>query len=172
MRGRILIISTMLFSVGGFGEPIGTVSNDGQIAKVLTTINDGEIDAAKMELKNGKNPDARSFAQTMIDEHKRNLKDTKELAKKNSLDPKSSDLSKSLETDANSNNNDLKKADKAAFDQAYLKEQIKMHESALQVIDGQLLPKVENPNLRKHLEETRKEVATHLDRAKEIQSKL
>lgn len=172
MLNKTIIASLTLFSFCAFGDPRGAVSNDGQIARVLTTINDSEIDAANIELKHGKNPDARSFAQTMIDEHKRNLKETEAVAKANSLDPKDSDLSKSLKTDGKSNNVDLKRADKSKFDEAYLKQQIQMHQEALDVIDGKLLPKVENPNLRKHLMKTRTAVETHLNHAKDLQTKL
>jgi putative membrane protein len=172
MFDKITLAATILLTFNAFADPVGAVSNDGEIAKVLTTIDDGEIDAAKMELKHGKNPDARAFAQTMIKEHKSNMDETKALAKTNSLDPKDSDLSKSLKKDAKSNNGDLKRANKAEFDKAYLKEQIKMHQEALAVIDGKLTPKVDNPNLRQHLMKTRDAVAMHLDHAKELQSKL
>jgi len=168
---RILPILAFI-AAPAFAEPVGTVSNDGEIAKVLTTINDGEIDAAKLELKHGKNADARQFAKTMESQHKSNLKETKDLAKTNSLNLKDSDLSKSLKTDAKSNNEDLKNADKKAFDAAYVKEQIAMHEGALKIIDTQLLPKVENANLKTHIEKTREAVAQHLEHAKSLQTKL
>jgi putative membrane protein len=155
-----------------FAEPTGTIANDGEIAEVLTTIDSGEIDAAKLELKKGKNPDTRSFAKMMIEDHKQNLSDTKTIAKKNSLDRKSTEFSKSLEKDAKSSNGDLKKVDKAQFDQAYVKQQIKMHEDALTIIDNTLLTKVENPNLREHLTKTRAAVEAHLTQAKELQSKF
>jgi putative membrane protein len=172
MRIHHLLIVFLILPLTAFADPVGGVSNDGEIAKVLTTINDGEIDAAKIELNHGKNQDVRAFANQMIAQHRENMKETKALAKANSLDPKDSDLSKSLKTDAKSNNADLKKADKAAFDQAYIKEQIKMHEGALQIIDGKLLPKAENPKLREHLQKTRKAVAMHLEHAKTLEAKL
>jgi putative membrane protein len=172
MKLKTLVSILAILTLPAFAEPVGTVSNDGEIAKVLTTINDGEIDAAKIELKQGKNADARAFAKTMISQHKENMKDTKDLAKANSLDIKDSDLSKSVKTDAKSNNEDLKNANKAAVDQAYVKEQVQMHEGALKIIDGTLLPKVENANLRSHLTKTRAAVAQHLEHAKALEAKL
>lgn len=153
-------------------EPSGEVFSDGEIAKVLTTLNEGEIEAANIELKHGQSHDAKDFAKMMIDEHAKNMATTKTVAKKNSLGAKESELSRSLSKEAKNANQNLKASNEAVIDKAYVKEQIKMHQDALNMIDKKLVPNVKNPELKEHLLSTRTAVAAHLDHAKELQSKF
>lgn len=152
-------------------EISGTVSSDGEIAKVLETIDKSEIDAAKMVLKKGRNADVRSFARQMEDDHKMDLAGLKRIAKSNAFKVEDSDLSRSLSKDAKSSNKEIKKT-KTDFDRAYLTEQIQMHQEALNLIDQKLLPIADNRELKAHLSATRDTVNKHLEEAKRLQAKL
>ncbi|MGZ3695733.1 MAG: DUF4142 domain-containing protein [Bdellovibrionota bacterium] len=142
--------------------------NDAQIAKVLLTINEGEIAAARLAEKRSTNDNVKNFALMMETSHEKNKQETKELAKRNKLDTEKSDLSKSIEADAKQSNKELKKQKAEAFDQAYVNEQIAMHTKALDMINNTLLPAAQNPLLKEHLTATSKAVAMHLDHAKTL----
>jgi putative membrane protein len=145
---------------------------DGQIVEILTTINEGELDAAKMANKKAAQPEVKEFAKTMMAEHKKNKKDTKDLAKRLKIDIKKSDASKALKADAKNSNKSLKDAEKAGFDKAYIAQQMSMHEKALKTLDENLIPSAKNPDLKAHLERTRASVSTHLSHAQALQSKM
>lgn len=175
MRVNLFLLAVSLFTTGALAQDMTatpTVASDAEIAKVLLTVNDGEIDAAKIELDKGKNKEAKDFAKTMVNAHKENMKETKALAKKLGLDPKDSPLSKSLKEQAKTANKDLKKADRAAFDKAYVVQQIDMHEKALSLLSDTLIPKADNADLKAHLQKTREAVMAHLEHAKTLQSQL
>ncbi len=147
-----------------------TTLSENQIAKVLVTINEGEIDAAKMAMKKGQTADIKNFAKMMMETHKTNEAETKKLAHNNKMSMDNSDLAKDLKDEAKSLNKDLKKSDKSAFDQAYVSEQIAMHEKALKTLDETLIPNAKTPALVEHLQRTRVAVAEHLNHAKGLQA--
>jgi putative membrane protein len=146
------------------------ILSDGQIAKVLVTLNESEVDLAKDAKSKTKNKDVKEFANMMITQHTGNEKDTKYLAKKDSISLADSDVIKDLKNDCKDSKKQLSEA--SAFDKVYVSQQVTMHQKALDLIDSNLLPNVKNADLRAHLEKTREAVATHLDHAKVLQQKL
>ena len=171
MLTKLFIITSILFSFSAFSAE-KRVMTERQVIKVLTTINEGEIEAAEMAEKKAVHGDVKSYAKTMKSEHEKNKEDTKNLAKKNNFEADESDLAKALKEDAKRLNKELKDNDKANFDRAYVAQQIKMHETALKTLDEELLPSAKNKELKDHLTKTRGAVAMHLDHAKELQSKV
>jgi putative membrane protein len=143
--------------------------NDGQIAKVLMTVNEGEIEAGELAEDKAKRPEVKDFAKMMISQHKQNKKDTKGLAENNKLDTKKSDLMKSIEQDNKTAKKDLKEADAKSFDKAYVDAMVNGHEKVLALLDNTLIPAAQNAALRDHLTKTRGAVAAHLDHAKKLQ---
>jgi putative membrane protein len=85
---------------------------------------------------------------------------------------KDNEIAKSLETNASNANDELKKADKAAFDKAYLAQQITMHEQALDKLTNMLIPGAKDAAFKAHLEKTRGAVQSHLEHVKTLNSKL
>jgi putative membrane protein len=152
------------------GTTPATVLSDGQIAKILVTINKGEIDQAKKAESKSKNKDVQDFAKMMISQHKDNEKMTKEIAKKDSIKMEDSTMVKDLENECKVSEQQLKEA--AAFDKIYVSLQVTMHQKALEIINQDLLPNAKNSDLRTHLEKTKEAVMTHLDHAKALQQKL
>jgi putative membrane protein len=144
--------------------------SDGQIAKVLVTLDAGEIKIAKIAKRKTRNNDVKDFAKMMIDQHKQNKQDTQKLAKKEDLKLADSDLNQSLQDECEASGKELKKS--ASFDKDYADLQVSMHQKALDILDKTLIPQAKNAALRTHLESTRTTVSTHLDDAKALQSKL
>jgi putative membrane protein len=150
--------------------PAGPTLSDPEIAKVLITINKGEIEAAKMAKKKAKNSEVKDFAKMMIKQHNENEAETKSIAKRNKMDLLESNMSKSLKEEAMAANKDLKKSDN--FDKAYIDEQVNMHQKALTALNDTLIPQATNPDLKKHLLATQTAVNTHLEHAKKLQTTI
>ncbi len=172
MFSRIFIAVTFVFASSAFAQTANPGISDGEIAKVLMTINEAEVDAAKIAKDKATNPEVKAFAKMMMDEHKKNDKDTEKLVKKLKSDAKKSDISDSLKTNSKNANDELKKADKGAFDKAYIGHQITMHEQALEKLNTMLIPGAKDAELKAHLEKTRGAVQSHLEHAKTLQTKL
>ncbi len=152
--------------------PSASAIPDTQIAKILLTINEGEIDAGKVAKSNAQSKAVKDFAAMMVDQHEKNVRETKDLAKRNKINPEDNDTAKMLYEDSKNANRDLKRQGKADFDRAYVKQQIMMHEKALSTLDDTLIPSAQNSEIRAHLEKTRAAVSQHLEHARDLQTKL
>ena len=62
--------------------------NDSEIASVVVTANQIDVDYGKIALKKATNPELRNFAQTMIDDHTSIIAQAVALAKKLGVTPK------------------------------------------------------------------------------------
>lgn len=148
------------------------VLTEGEIAQVVMTIDDGEIGAAKIAMKNSKNSSVKDFAKMMADAHTKNRDDLKNLAKKEKFALKNSELSKGLDKDSGASNKNLKKVAKNDFDKTYMDDQVNMHGKALSTLGGMLLPSSMNADLRATLEQTKNDVSMHLEKAKSVRAEL
>ena len=146
--------------------------NDAQIKKVLLTLNEGEIEAAKLANQRAQDESVKSLAKMMVDEHKENIKETKEVAKNNKIGTRDSKLSKDLKKDAFQVTKSLRGAEQGAFDKAYVSSQISMHQKALDMLNNTLIPNASNPAFKTHLEKTRDAVQAHLEHAQSLQAKM
>lgn len=136
----------------------------------LMVVNQSEIDAAK-EAKNRKlSSDVLDFADLMIDEHSKNLDKTIEVSKEIEIEPMKDKQAMDLEKKSEKDLAKLKKLDDKQFQAEYVKAMVKGHGEVLKAIDSSYMPKVKNEDLKKHFEETRKHVADHLEKAKELKA--
>jgi putative membrane protein len=162
--------TTEKMETGSTAASSTALSTDGEIAKVLMTINEGEIDAAQVAVKKAKKQEVREFAEEMISNHRDNKKETKNMAK--ATDRDATALSKSVKEDAKTINKQLKKESRDSFDMAYVQAQIDMHQKALDILDANLIPSAKSDSMRTHLQKTREAVAKHLGEAQELKTKI
>jgi putative membrane protein len=152
------------FAQGGPSDP--------QIAGIVVTANQIDIDAGKLAKSHTKNKEVSKFAQQMITDHTAVNKQAGALAKKLGVTPADSDVSKSLKSDAEKNLANLKGLEGAAFDKAYTDHEVAYHQQVLDAIDKVLVPSAQNAELKDLITRVRPAIAAHLDHAKMIQSSL
>ena len=160
-----------LFLVTAFAQDKGGPS-DPQIAGIVVTANQIDIDAGKLAKSRTKNKEVSDFAKLMITDHTAVNKQATALAKKLGVKPEESATSKSLKSDARKNVANLKGLKGAAFDQAYVDHEVAYHEQVLDAIDKVLIPSAKNAELKDLLTKVRPAIAAHLDHAKMVQSSL
>jgi putative membrane protein len=153
------------------GKPASQPS-DPQIAHIVVTANQIDIDAGKIAKAKSKNKEVQAFAQQMITDHAAVNKQAGALAKKLGVKPEDNDTSKSLKKGAADNVASLKKLSGAAFDKAYVDHEVAYHQAVLDAIDKVLVPSAQNAELKGLIEKVRPAIATHLDHAKHIQASL
>lgn len=82
------------------------------------------------------------------------------------------ELIQRLQHEADSTQSELGKLSGAEFDRAYIEHQVSAHQEALEMIDRQLMPAAQDPQLRQTLEKAQREVEAHLEEARQIQQRL
>jgi len=152
------------FAQGGPSDP--------QIAGIVVTANQIDIDAGKLAKSHTKNKEVSKFAQQMITDHTAVNKQAGALAKKLGVTPADSDTSKSLKSGAQKNIANLKGLKGAAFDKAYVDHEVDYHQAVLDAIDKVLIPSAQNAELKDLITKVRPAIQAHLDHAKMIQSSL
>jgi putative membrane protein len=146
--------------------------SDPQIAGIVVTANQIDIDAGKLAKAQSKTKEVQDFAQQMITDHSAVNKQAAALAKKLGVKPEDSDTSKSLKQAAAGATKKLKGLKGAQFDQAYIDHEVAYHQQVLDAIDKVLIPSAQNAELKALIIKVRPAIATHLEHAKHIQASL
>ena len=146
--------------------------SDAQIASIVVTANQVDIDAGKLATARSTNPEVKKFAQTMVTDHTGVNKSAVALVTKLKVTPEDNDTSKSLKSGGEKNVTDLKALKGAAFDKAYVDHEVAYHQAVLDAVDNTLIPNAKNAELKALLVKVRPAFVAHLDHAKMIQASL
>lgn len=150
----------------------GTGPTDPQIAAIVVTANQVDIDAGKLAKSKSHSKDVRQFAQLMITDHSGVNKSAAELVQKLHVTPESNATSESLQKGGDENLAALKKLHGHAFDRAYIEHEVAYHQSVLDALDKTLIPSAQNAELKALLVKVRPAFVSHLEHAKHLQSTL
>ena len=146
--------------------------NDAQIAHIVVTANQVDIDAGKVGRTLASNAEVKKFAEQMIADHEGVNKQAVALATKLKVTPQDNDTSKSLKAGGDKNVATLKTLKGAAFDKAYVDQEVGYHQAVLDAIDKTLIPEASNAELKALIVKVRPAIAAHLEHAKHIQATL
>jgi putative membrane protein len=146
--------------------------NDAQIAHIVVTANQVDIDAGELAKTSVTNPDVKKFAERMIIDHTGVNTSASELAAKLKVTPQHNDTSKALKSGGDQNLAKLRGLTGAAFDKAYVDQEVAYHAQVLEAIDKTLIPNAKNEELRALLVKVRPAIAAHLEHAKHLQAQL
>jgi len=146
--------------------------SDPQIAHIVVTANQIDINAGKLAKSKSKNKEVQAFAQQMITDHTAVNKQAGALAKKLGVKPEDNDTSKALKKSAHENIANLKSLKGTAFDRVYIDHEVTYHQQVLDAIDKVLIPNAKNAELKSLIEKVRPAIQGHLDHAKHVQADL
>jgi putative membrane protein len=153
-------------------EKSGAAPTDPQIAMIAVTADNIDIDAGKVAADKSTNPKVKEFAELMVRDHTSVNEQATALAKKLNLTPEESSTSRSLKADGDKMLAKLKGMSGAAFDKAYVDNEVVYHEKVIEAVDKTLIPNAQNAELKSLLESARPIFGSHLNHAKEVQSSL
>ena len=145
---------------------------DPQIAMIAVTADTVDIDAGKLAIEKSTNPKVKEFAEMMVRDHTSVNTQATALAKKLNVTPEESATSKSLKSDGDKNLTKLRGLSGAAFDKAYIDNEVTYHEAVAKAVDETLIPNTKNAELKSLLESAKPVFASHLKHAKELQGTL
>jgi putative membrane protein len=156
--------------------PSDTTSNPAStpaaILSQMNVANTTEIQLARMATKKASSPAVKQLAQKLVAEHTKNRQEVMALAKKMnvSLTPQSGGSVTPVDSAAVPS--DLRTASGAQFDKAFVEQQISDHESNIQKIQSQMLPSVQDAQLKTYLQKTVSDMKGHLSSLQQTQKKL
>ena len=145
---------------------------DAQIASIVVTANQVDIDAGKLAQERATNGEVKAFATRMIADHEGVNKTAVALVTRLKVTPEDNPTSKSLKSGGDKHLATLKTLKGAAFDQAYIDHEVVYHQQVLDAVDKTLIPSAKNEDLRALLVKVRPAFVAHLEHAKKIQSSL
>lgn len=149
MRFKLLTLLMLSFAgVASAAEPL----SDAQIAHIAYTAGQLDIVAAEQAVKKASDPEVQAFARTMIRDHQAVNDQALALVKKLGVTPAANSVSTSLSEAATKTNVAQAELTGAAFDRAYVENEVAYHRQVNDALRTLLIPGAQNPELRALLE--------------------
>lgn len=146
--------------------------NDAQIAAIVVTANQVDVDAGQWVAEHTTSSDVKSFANLMVTDHTAVNKSAIELAGKLHLKPESNATADSLKKGGDDNLAHLKTLTGPALDKAYVDNEVAYHLAVLDALDKTLTPNAQNPELKGLMVNVRPAFVAHLEHAQHLQMHL
>jgi putative membrane protein len=169
MRLSVVIAAVLLCLPAGASAQAPT---DAQIAHIVVTANQVDIDAGKLAASMATSAEVKKFGETMVTDHTGVNKQAAALAAKLKVTPEDNPTSQSLKAGGDKNIKNLKTLKGAAFDKAYIDNEVTYHQAVLDALDKTLVPSAKNEELKALMVKVRPAFVAHLTHAKQIQATL
>jgi putative membrane protein len=163
-----LAMAYCLFAFNAFAA----APTDPQIAHIVVTANQIDIDAGNLAMKKTQSAEVKEFANRMVTDHTGVNKQASDLVTKLKVTPEDNETSKSLMTGAASNMKKLNSMKGTAFDKEYIDHEVTYHRAVLKTIDDTLIPNAKNTELKDLITKVRPAIAAHLEHAVRLQNKM
>jgi putative membrane protein len=154
------------------GMAMAAGPNDAQIAAIVVTANQVDIDAGELAKSKAQSPKVKEFAQQMITDHTGVNKQATALVTKLKVTPEDNPTAQSLKKGGEENVDNLKTLSGKAFDKAYIDHEVAYHQQVLDALDKTLIPNAQNAELKALLVKVRPAFVAHLEHAKHLQTAL
>jgi len=146
--------------------------NDAQIAAIVVTANQVDIDAGKLALARTHDAEVKAFAQRMVTDHSGVNQSAVELVTRLKVTPQDNPTAQGLKAGGEQNLAALKALKGAEFNRAYVAHEVAYHQQVLDAVDQVLIPSAQNAELKALLVKVRPAFVAHLEHAKQIQAAL
>ncbi|OKL38619.1 DUF4142 domain-containing protein [Pontibacter flavimaris] len=146
--------------------------SDAEVAHTAVTANQIDIDYAKIAQERSKDAEVLKFAETMASDHKAVIDQAVALVTKLGVTPEVNAVSKQLLSDAEKTKEMLRTKTGAAFNKAYIDNEVAYHKAVIAAVEGLLIPESENAELKSLLESIVPALQAHLEHAQMVQKDL
>jgi putative membrane protein len=169
---RIVITAMAALALGTAAVAADTKPTDPQIAHIAYTADSIDVEAGKQALDKSKNEAVRAFAQQMIGDHTAVNQQALALVKKLNVTPEDNATSQSLAKDAKAERTKLAALEGAAFDKAYVDNEVAYHKAVNAALKDTLIPDAQNAELKALLEQGLKLFEAHQQHAETLATQL
>jgi putative membrane protein len=145
---------------------------DPQIAHIAYTAGVIDIESAKLAVSKSKNKEVVAFAQGMLRDHEAVNVLALDLVKRLNVTPQDNDISKSLVSAAGEQRKKLMALSGAAFDRAYMQNEVDYHKEVNSALKTLLIPSASNAELKALLETGLKLFEGHQLHAEQVAAAL
>lgn len=173
--GTLALVATLAAGISTTAFAVDTVArgpNDAEIAHIVVTANTVDIEVGKMAEAKSKNEEVKKFARLMVTDHSAVNKQATDLATKLGVTPQDNDTSKNLKAGGDANMKKLKGLKGAAFDKAYVDNEVAYHEAVASAIEKVLIPNAKNAELKALIVKVAPAFGAHLEHARGLQKSL
>jgi len=150
----------------------GAKLTDPQIAHIAYTAGVIDVAAGKQAQTKASNKEVKAFADNMVRDHEAVNQLALDLVKKLNVTPEDNDTSKTLSRQASDKSTELSKLSGAAFDKAYVANEIAYHKAVNGALETQLIPLASNAELKSLLQTGLKIFKGHQQHAEHIAASL
>lgn len=168
MRTCVLFVATLALAAPAFAQQ----PTDPQIASIVVTANQVDIDAGKLAESKGSHAEVKAFGKQMAADHARVNASAVELVTRLKVTPENNPTSMALKAGGDKNLAMLQGLSGAAFDKAYIANEVVYHQQVLDAVDKVLIPNAKNEELKALLVKVRPAFVSHLEHARRVQSAL
>ena len=168
MKTTTLALTAILLAAPAASQDI----TDAQIASIVVTANQVDIEAGKLAASKAATPEVRKFGERMVVDHSGVNKAAVELATRLGVTPEDNPTSQALKSAGEKNVAALSALTGAAFDKAYVDNEVAYHQQVLDALDTVLIPGASNSELKALLVKVRPAFVAHLEHAKHQQAAL
>ena len=126
----------------------GSKLNDAQIAHIAYTADQIDIQAGQQALEKSNNNEVRAFAQDMVRDHTAVNEKALALVKKLNVTPEDNNTSQALSKQAAAKSAELAKLNGAAYDKAYINNEVAYHKTVNDALQNTLIPGASNSELK------------------------
>ena len=172
MKRMLTVVAVALCSAAFVATAQTGAPNDAQIAAIVVTANQVDIDAGKLAESKAASKEVKAFGKQMVTDHTGVNKSATDLAARLKLKPEDNPTAQSLKKGGADNVAHLKTLKGAAFDKAYVDHEVEYHQAVIDAMDKTLIPNAQNAELKALLVKVRPAFVAHLEHAKTLQSSL
>ena len=146
--------------------------SDPQIAHIAYTAGVIDVEAAKQAIAKSKNKEVVAFAESMLRDHEAVNQQALDLVKKLNVTPEDNATSQALSKAGAAEREKLSGLDGAAFDKAYVDNEVAYHKQVNGALEGLLIPSAQNAELKGLLETGLKLFQGHQQHAEHVATAL
>ena len=139
-----------------------TEATPAAILSQMNVANTMEIQLSRMAAKQATSPAVKRIATQLVTDHNKNRQEVTGLAKKLNVSLTPATGGSVSASDSAAMPADLQGKSGTEFDRAFVQHQIQLHQNNIQKIESQLLPAVQEPQLKAYLQKTLKAMQGHL----------
>lgn len=172
MKSVLVFASALALVTATARVAVAQNPTDAEIAAIVVTANQVDIDAGKLAQSKSTNKEIRGFAERMVVDHTGVNKTATELVTKLKVTPQENATSRGLKEGGEKNVTTLKALQGAAFDNAYIEHEVAYHQQVLDAVDKVLIPSAANAELKALLVKVRPAFVAHLEHAKQVAASI
>jgi putative membrane protein len=144
----------------------------GAVLSQMNLANTTEIQLGRLASKQASSPRVKQIAQRLVTDHTKNREQLQALARQLNVTLTPAQGANVAAADSAAMPADLQGKRGGGFDRAFIQHEISDHQSNIEKLQSQVIPSVQNDQLKSYLQKTLTEMQAHLTSLQQVQQKL